>query len=296
MNTATLPMKTKCVSPWAGGKRTLAPRIVELLGEHDYYAEVFVGGCSILPRKPRSGVERINDLNPKIVNVLTCIRDELPKLKSILEPVDFDYESFASARGFLSAIETHGPSYLPNPTDRAADQLIAWWMGPSGLAGTNTKGWFATRHTKTGGHPAVRWESFKASLPAHSERLQHFVDITQLDFKRFLRQTPDYKGVSIYVDPPYFTKAFDYECDFAPQDHYDLSNRLNAYKHARIVVSYYDAVSEGGLCDGSLLDELYPPDRWRRVEVEVSKASASASGKAKRATEVLLVNDVEANS
>ena len=52
----------------------------------------------------------------------------------------------------------------------------------------------------------------------------------------------------------------------------------------------YDAPA-GTLCEGSLLDDLYPRDRWRRVEISMSKASASASGKAKRATEVLLIND-----
>lgn len=65
----------KCVAPWAGGKRTLAPRIVELLGEHDTYVEPFVGGCSILPQKRRSRSEYLNDANPAVVNVLRCVRN-----------------------------------------------------------------------------------------------------------------------------------------------------------------------------------------------------------------------------
>lgn len=76
------PAPIKCVAPWAGGKRTLAPRIVELLGEHDTYVEPFVGGCAILPAKPRAAVEIINDANPAVVNVLRAMRDHGRRLFS----------------------------------------------------------------------------------------------------------------------------------------------------------------------------------------------------------------------
>ena len=97
-----LPMKVKCVAPWGGGKRTLAPKIVELLGEHTEFHEPFTGGCSILAQKPRCAVERINDLNPKIVNVLKCIRDECDDLAGHLGPIPFSKLSWAFALTWLS--------------------------------------------------------------------------------------------------------------------------------------------------------------------------------------------------
>lgn len=36
------------VAPWFGGKRTLAPRIVEALGPHKAYVEPFCGSCAVL--------------------------------------------------------------------------------------------------------------------------------------------------------------------------------------------------------------------------------------------------------
>ena len=35
-------MKTKCLAPWFGSKRTLAPQIVAALGEHNAYWEVLL--------------------------------------------------------------------------------------------------------------------------------------------------------------------------------------------------------------------------------------------------------------
>lgn len=36
-------MKISAIAPWFGSKRTLAPRIVEVLGEHRAYWEPFCG-------------------------------------------------------------------------------------------------------------------------------------------------------------------------------------------------------------------------------------------------------------
>jgi DNA adenine methylase len=279
-------VKIKCVSPWAGSKRTLAPKIIELLGKHDRYCEVFVGGCSILPAKPRVETEIVNDANCKIVNVLRCLQSESDTIIRALAPVEFDLGHFEYARGYLAA-----KNAVANPgATTAAMQLVEWWMGPNGLAGTTTNAWFAQRHSKTGGSPESRWKSFKESLPELAARLAG-VMVHWNPYQAFLQRIADVAGTVMYVDPPYFAKSFRYEFDFSAEDHRLLAKLLNSYRQTRIVISYYDDVATDTLCDGSLLDELYPPAKWRRIEVEMSKASASSSGKAKRATEVLLVND-----
>lgn len=278
MTTTRKPAPIKCVAPWAGGKRTLAPRIVELLGEHDTYVEPFVGGCSILPVKPRAAVEIINDANPAVANVLRAMRDHGRELGNLLDCYQFDKTIFQSARETIER-----PSVFTYSYQRAAIQLVVWWMGANGYAGTTKTGWFAQRHTKTGGHPAVRWESFKRSLPAIAERLRGVLLANQ-DFRLFLRSRPhDARGIAIYADPPYFAKRIQYAHDFTLKDHVDLAAILNRYRRARVVVSYYDAPE---------LATLYPPGRWERHEVKVSKASANARRGAMKttATEVLLVN------
>jgi site-specific DNA-adenine methylase len=171
----------------------------------------------------------------------------------------------------------------------ALSQLVAWWMGPNGLAGTSVKPWFAQRHTNTGGDPKVRWESFKASIPDLARRLQGCV-ICNRDFRSVYEDFGDANGLAIYCDPPYLSKKFQYEFDFTEQDHVNLSRLNNSFRKARIVVSYYAEPYDDLFGRGDMLTDLYPPSRWERIEVEMSKNSASANGKAKRATEILLVN------
>ena len=282
----------KCVAPWAGGKRRLAPRIVELLGEHEVYVEPFVGGCAILPQKPRSRSEYLNDANPCVVNALRCVRDHAAKVQSIIDQKPFTRESFEWAKDYIG----HSvPTCNPVDPHIAAAQLVLWWMGPNGLAGTATKPWFATRHTKTGGSPVTRWDSFRRSLTALSDRLIGAA-IGGLDWEELLGAGGIVKaGTAIYVDPPYLSKSFRYAVDFASmEDHRRLARFLNGLGgKPRIVVSYYDERDDANLFGGgSLIDELYPPDRWTRHEVAMSKASANSRAGATKTTavEVLLVN------
>ena len=52
---------------WMGGKSRLAKKIVELIPEHQAYAEVFAGGAWVFFGKPESKYESINDLNSDLV-------------------------------------------------------------------------------------------------------------------------------------------------------------------------------------------------------------------------------------
>lgn len=268
-----------CAAPWAGGKRRLAPRIVDLLGEHDTYVEPFVGGCAILPQKSPAMREIVNDANPAVVNVLRAMRFNEYQLSRMLGPMAFDRQTFENAKSLLASI---APGADLIGTDIAAAQIVVWWMGANGYAGTTKTGWFAQRRTKTGGDPAVRWESFRRSLPALSERLRNVV-ISCRDFRDFLAGGMDLSGTAIYADPPYLSKRITYAHDFTPQDHADLAAILNRFERARVVVSYYDAPE---------LATLYPADRWERITVGMSKSSANSRRGATKtpAVELLLVN------
>lgn len=295
--------KIKCAAPWGGSKRKLAPNINRLLGPHDTYLEPFVGGGAVILGKEPAENEFINDANPWLINVYRCIRSHCGQLMDFLKRRKFEETEFLAAWKMVEARKAHG--VLPDGDDQrvmlAADQLTAWWMGPNGLAGTTTKPWFATRHTNTGGSPVTRWNSFRESLSAIAERLRD-VQIHNEDFRVLFARLPwDLPGVAIYCDPPYFKKAFDYEFEDdirpdgtrKPFPHDQLAEVLNGYRRARVVVSYYDERDDGGLFGGSsLLDELYPVDRWERHQVRVSKSSANARRGAMKteAVEILLVN------
>ncbi|KKK94504.1 hypothetical protein LCGC14_2682220 [marine sediment metagenome] len=46
--------KIKAIAPWFGGKRNLAPKIVDALGDHRVYWEPFCGSMAVLMAKPPS--------------------------------------------------------------------------------------------------------------------------------------------------------------------------------------------------------------------------------------------------
>lgn len=286
-------LKIKAAAPWAGGKRKIASAIIEELGEYDTLVDVFVGGYSWELQAEKAPHEFLNDANPFLVNVLRCLRDYRPKLAEWLDATPFDRGEFELAASWVSDLKRL-PNELGDCIELAASQLIVWWMGPNGLAGTTTKPWFATRHTKTGGSPETRWNSFRSSIPAISERLQGS-EITNLDFRVLLgNRRFDSIGTAIYCDPPYLNKTFDYQFEEdiqadgsrKPFPHQKLAEALNAHKRARIVVSYYD---------DPLLDVLYPREKWRRRYIETAKNSANSVGKGRKKTpavELLLVNDI----
>lgn len=284
----TLPMRIKCVAPYAGGKRRLASRIVELLGPHDTYVEPFVGGCSILPVKPRAAFESVNDANCKVVRVLRAMQDHGHALHESLKELKFNRDDFYFSRGWLAA-RGHIMGQADEQAATAFHQLIVWWMGPGGIAGTNRKPWFAARKAKTGGDPAVRWASFVESFPALCERVRG-VEVQWNPWRVYAqRRCPDGPGVAYYIDPPYMDKSFQYEVDFTGDDHEQLAEWLNRLDASRVVVSYRDDPA-----DPDRLATLYPPAKWRRIEVEQSKNMSASQGKTARNVEVLLVNDAEA--
>ena len=56
-------IKLKAPFGWVGGKSKLAKDIVELMGEHDMYIEVFSGALNVLFAKEKIRLEVVNDIN-----------------------------------------------------------------------------------------------------------------------------------------------------------------------------------------------------------------------------------------
>lgn len=62
-------MQIKALAPWMGGKRTMAPAIVEELGKHTQYFEPFCGSMAVLMAKEPSQKETVNDLHGDLTNL-----------------------------------------------------------------------------------------------------------------------------------------------------------------------------------------------------------------------------------
>lgn len=284
------------VLPYFGGKRTMAPRIVQMLGGHRAYVEPFAGSLAVLFAKPRSSIEIVNDLNGHLVN-----------LARVLASPDMARELYARCAGTLwcdrlvadahdrlmqSWCDDKGrllPEISEQPTghaDAAYWLMVRDWIGRNGASGTKTRGiGVSRRYTNSGGDPGVRWLAATRSIPRWHRRLRG-VAIYSMDGIELVQRYEDHERVAIYCDPPYLKAGEVYMHTFTAEQHRDLAGALARFDRATVVVSYYDEPHPE--ID---LRDLYPPDRWAWHRVDASKALANAgqrAGGAVKAPEVLI--------
>jgi len=300
--------KIKAIAPWFGGKRTMAPLIVQELGKHTQYFEPFCGSMAVLFAKDPSQKETVNDLHGDLINLAEIVqqRANAELLYDRLQRVLFSEGLLEQARLELSRLPPWevSPGYrdfqdIARMIDRAYWYFLASWMGRNGTAGTaRTDYQLAVRWTKNGGSPTVRWRNAVESLPWWHQRLQNVV-ILKRDAFSILDRFEDCEGTAIYADPPYhaatrskgaiqngrggkYLHEFDHGGGMFGNDHDRLRDILAGYRKARIVVSYYDSPE---------IRELYKG--WTFVEHTRQKHLHAQNGRGarpKEAPEVLIIN------
>lgn len=248
-------MKIKALAPWFGGKRKLAPRIVELLGKHRVYWEPFCGSMAVLMSKPQCEMETVNDLHGDIVNLARVIQDRelgfelYDKLARTLYSEDLFRES---KQRWISSPNIHGQKIL----QRAYDYFVASWMGINGVSGTARINYhFALRWCRGGGQGATRWQSVVSSMPAWHRRLRNVV-IIRRDAFELLGNIKDESGVAIYCDPPYFEKSNKYVHEFDDESHIKLAESLRRFVKSKVIISYYDCLQVRELYEGFEVIEI----------------------------------------
>lgn len=303
----TPEMKVNAIAPWFGGKRTMAPLIVTELGKHGQYFEPFCGSMAVLFAKEPSQKETVNDLHGDLINLARVLQSTTAAemLYSRLQSALFCEDLVDCARTFLCNEDNRAylSERLENPyvdeccIDHAYWYFVASWMGRNGTAGTARVDYqIAVRWTKNGGSPTVRWRNAVESIPAWHARLSNVV-ILRRDAFRIIDRFEDVKETAIYVDPPYhgstrgkikdgsggkYLHEFSHESPMFGSDHKRLADILNAYKHARIVVSYYDCPEIRRLYAG-----------WTFVEHTRQKHLRAQNGRGARpkdAPEILVIN------
>lgn len=232
-------MKIKSIVPYFGGKRKLAPAIVEVLGSHKVYWSPFCGSLAVLFAKPYCEMETINDLHGDVINLARVIQDRsmgfdlYEKLAKTLYCEDLFRESkerWISGTGASESLDI----------DRAYDYFVVSWMGLNGISGTARYNYqFAMRWQRGGGQGARRWKSVIDSMPGWHRRLRNVV-ILRRDAFELLDNIHDDSDTVIYCDPPYFEKSDKYLHDFTDDDHQRLTESLRRFSKTRVVVSYYD--------------------------------------------------------
>jgi DNA adenine methylase len=300
-------MKVKAILPWFGGKRTLAPAIVDELGPHTQYFEPFCGSMAVLFAKEPSQKETVNDLHGDLVNLARVLQriDQAEELYDRLGRVVLCETLLEEAGVYLE----DGQARDRDEVDWAYWYFLASWIQRNGVAGTDRQGYqIAVRWTKNGGSPTVRFRHAVESIPAWHARLLNVV-VLHRDAFRILDRFEDCVGTAIYCDPPYaadsrtgYTTAagehsrYRHELDHdgtaanllgekVIDGHERIRNELAIYKRSRVVVSYYDCPRIRELYAGWTFVE-----KTMRKNLNVQSMRDRKVGQVKDAPEILIIN------
>lgn len=249
------------IAPWFGGKRSMAPLIVDALGVHRSYWEPFCGSMAVLFSKPISSQETVCDLHGDLINLARVLACEMSavQLYEASSRILYSTELFEDFRRRADAND------FTNTVDRAVTFLVLSWMGRNGTSGSvRTNFAPSIRFTPGGGDSATRWRAAVESIPSWHSRLRRVV-ILHHDAFAIIPKIADMEGVAIYCDPPYMLDTRGngggsrYLHDFTERDaplfgesdeHGRLAEMLRKFTRARVVVSYYDCPRVRQLYDG----------------------------------------------
>lgn len=214
-----------------GGKWLLSEWVIGHLPPHVCYVEPFMGGGSVLLRKPRVPHEVMNDLDGDVVNFFRVLRDRPDDIARAVALTPF------SRAELHLAYET-----APDELERARRLFVRSWQGRGGPRTQWRSGWRYTKSIQSDdGYRVADVEN----LLAVAERLSG-VQLECEDAMSIVRRfdTPE---TMFYCDPPYLvsvrggrwaSKAYQHETTDA--DHVRFAECLRAVK-GMVVVSGYDS-------------------------------------------------------
>lgn len=277
------------VSPlhWVGGKFLAAPRIAAAFppaSAYGTYVEVFGGAAHVLfCKSPGKHVEIFNDRNGDLVNFWMTARDHPQELQGRVDSLPYSRRLFENYRASLEQNE-------PMDTIERAARWFYVHRSTFGGSPDHRKGW-AYNIDPSGGHSLGQAHSFRSAtalLSVVATRLRD-VQIECQDFAQII-QVYERPRTLFYVDPPYMGCKDYYEVDgmppFTEEQHRQLAALLNATP-ALVALSYYEH---------PLVDELYPPARWRRMTWTQAKAVEKTRKARQYGREMLLMNYPETQS
>lgn len=238
------PVRKFPVLKWAGGKRWLTPRLLELIGEgRRTLIEPFVGGGALFfAYQPQRAI--LADTNSDLINLYSVIRNSATQLIARLT----SYENSAEAFYRIRAMDPI------NDLDRAARTLYLCRNSFNGIYRVNSDGKYNVPY----GYKTHRNDFDISALLAAESALQSATLLCQ-DFEETMR-TASY-GDIVYADPPYtvahnqngFIKYNRIMFSYQDQERLAKCARDAAARGARVLVSNADHDSVRCLYDGCLI-------------------------------------------
>jgi len=261
---------------WAGGKRSLVPRILkELPDQIGTYYEPFVGGAAVflaLAEEKRFRRAVISDKNAQLINLYTVVRDDLVKLLKKLEALqdrtsEEDYYEIRAQKGGTKV-------------ERAARLIYLNKTGYNGLYRVNSKGGFNVPYGRYKRPKIYDPERLLAAMAA----LQG-VTIEVADFEQSCRDAKP--GDAVYLDPPYLPLSK--TASFSAYH----SEAFGMPEHQRLATAFDKLVKRGITAILSNSDTPETRELYRRFKpsgVQVRRPINSVASRRGAVSELLVVS------
>jgi DNA adenine methylase len=276
---------------WAGGKRYVAPAVLELMPPHLHYCEPFFGGGQVLfrrdPRDPRfwwdgktsdgrtpDGVsELVNDLDGNLMNFYRVLKDPelFSRLREWLDKTLFNEAEWEESNHVLAGSQG-------DPVVRAGSLFVQVRQSYSGERGSHSPTTRTRLREGRNGDVNAWWNAVEGLAAVH-RRLRDVRVFCQPALDVIKRE--DAEETFFYCDPPYphetrtSTDLYTHEMSLA--DHRELLAALRQCKGWVILSSYANDLYDTVLSD------------WTRRSLDVPNSMASGKKK-ERKIEVLWYN------
>jgi DNA adenine methylase len=263
-NEPTAVAPARPVAAYIGGKRRLAAKLVEMIGQvpHKTYAEPFVGmGGVFFRRDRRPPAEVINDRNGEVANLFRILQRHYPQFMDTLKFQITSRREFERLKG-------SDPATLTD-LERAGRFLYLQRTAFGGkVAGQN----FGVDPRSAGGFNLTR---LAPVLEEAHERLAGVV-IENLDWLEFIDRY-DRPETLFYLDPPYFGSEGDYGRALFGREHFEqMAERLRRLR-GRFILSINDVPE---------IRETFADFRFEEVDLLYSVSG----GKVRPARELIVTN------
>lgn len=191
-------MNAKPIVKWAGGKRQLIDKLLELMPqEYNNYFEPFIGGGALLfELMPKNAT--INDVNEELLAIYRClVNDE--NFKLMLNDLE-EHERLHSEEHYYEVREEdRNPNFSLMPIWKRASRAI--YLNKScfnGLYRVNSNGYF---NVPSGKKTKVQTYEKENIIKLHNYFMNENVNILDGDFTKAVENAKC--GDFVYFDPPY---------------------------------------------------------------------------------------------
>lgn len=246
---------------WYGGKFNHLKWLLPLLPKCDTYCEPFAGSASVLLNREPSLIEIYNDLDREVVNFFSVCRDDVENLKRLIKMTPYSREEFTIACTLdpdITTLERARRFYVR--AKQVRDGISQTEYGSKWSYSIST-----SRNEKASG--VSKFFNAVNEFSAISERLLR----VQIENRPAIHviQKFDTTNTLFYCDPPYVistrSAGKQYKYEMTDNEHKELAEILNSVC-GMVAISNYD---------NSLMDQLYPPNKWKKHVCAPQKAAAN---------------------